>query len=407
MKAKSAGIKLGSVGNARRRSTKLVDKMTPAYPSAGGAATQGKPEIRTENLNLVELIPLITPLSLKRKLAASPNMLEGVARARMEIGDIIAGNDHRMMVVAGPCSIHDPAEALEYAGRLAKLRDELADDLMILMRVYFEKPRTVAGWKGMISDPRMDGSSEIAYGLRAARNLLLKISSMGVPAAAEMLDPFVPQYTADLISWAAIGARTTESQIHRQMASGLSMPVGFKNSTDGNIQVAVDAMESARHPHSFLGIDDRGRVAIVRTRGNMNGHVILRGSSSGPNYGARWVREACKRMSDRHLNPAVMIDCSHGNSGKRYDAQERVWNNVLSQRLDGNGSIIGMLLESNLFEGGQKATEYPSKLRYGVSITDECVSWNTTERLLRDAGRLMRKRRSAMKSATAKKRGCE
>jgi 3-deoxy-7-phosphoheptulonate synthase len=361
---------------------------------------------RTENLNLVGLIPLITPRALKNKLAASPSVLECVTKARMEISDIIAGKDKRMIVVTGPCSIHDPSEALEYAERLSKLRNELAEDLMVLMRVYFEKPRTVVGWKGLLSDPCLDGSSDIAYGLRTARNLLLKINAMGVPAAAEMLDPFVPQYTADLISWAAIGARTTESQIHRQMASGLSMPVGFKNSTDGNIQVAVDAMESARHPHSFLGIDDKGHVAIVRTRGNMSGHVILRGSASGPNYGARCVREACRRMSESSLTPAVMVDCSHGNSGKRYDAQERVWNNVLSQRLGGNGSIIGMLLESNLFEGGQKTAEYPGKLRYGVSITDECVSWNTTERLLRDAARLMRKCRPDMKTSrppTAKK----
>jgi len=376
----------------RKLSCSVAAGKTSAVPD--GNSNSG---IRTENLNLTGLIPLITPFALKRKLAASAKVLENIARARMEIGNIIAGDDHRMIVVAGPCSIHDPAEALEYAGRLARLREELADDLLILMRVYFEKPRTTVGWKGLISDPRMDGSFEIAYGLRTARNLLLKISSMGVPAAAEMLDPIVPQYTADLISWAAIGARTTESQIHRQMASGLSMPVGFKNSTDGNIQVAVDAMESARHPHSFLGINEEGHVAIVRTRGNLSGNVILRGSSSGPNYGVRWIREACRRMSASGLRPAVMVDCSHGNSGKRYEAQERVWNNVLSQRIDGNGAIIGMLLESNLLEGGQKVAEYPGKLRYGISITDECVCFASTERLLRETARLLGKQRSSKK----------
>ena len=385
MKAISEKIKLRHSKSVREKAG--VQKTVVTEAQKGG-------DIRTENLNLVGLIPLITPRALKSKLAASANVLKNVSSARSEIGDIIVGNDQRMIVVAGPCSIHDPAEALEYADRLSKLRDELADDLMILMRVYFEKPRTIVGWKGLISDPCLDGSSDIAYGLRTARNLLLKINSLGVPAAAEMLDPFVPQYTADLISWASIGARTTESQIHRQMASGLSMPVGFKNSTDGNIQVAVDAMESARHPHSFLGIDEEGRTAIVRTRGNVNGHLILRGSGSGPNYAAKWTREACRRMSASGLRPALMVDCSHGNSGKSFKAQESVWSNVLHQRITGNNAIIGMLLESNLFEGSQKVTEYTGKLRYGVSITDECIGWKTTVRLFRNAARLMRKRKT-------------
>lgn len=375
------------------RGTEAARKKSGTQKTVEAEAQKGC-EIRTENLNLAGLIPLITPRALKIRLAASAKILENVSSSRAEIKDIISGNGHRLIVVAGPCSIHDPAEALEYAERLSKLRNELADDLMILMRVYFEKPRTIVGWKGLISDPCLDGSSDIAYGLRTARNLLLKINGMGVPAAVEMLDPIVPQYTADLISWAAIGARTIGSQIHRQMASGLSMPVGFKNSTDGNIQVAVDAMESARHPHSFLGINEDGHVAIVRTRGNMSGHVILRGSAKGPNYAARWIQEACMRISASGLRPAVMMDCSHGNSGKRFEAQENVWGNVLQQRIKGNSSIIGMLLESNLFEGSQKVPGYPAKLRYGVSITDECVGWKTTVRILRDAARLMRKRKT-------------
>ena len=338
---------------------------------------------RTENLNVLELVPLITPRAMKAELAASPAVLETVVQTREAIRAILTGRDPRLLVVVGPCSIHDPKAALEYAVRLAKLSKELQDKFLILMRVYFEKPRTTIGWKGLIYDPRLDGSADIALGLRTARQLLLDINAMGVPTASEMLDPIVPQYIADLVSWVAIGARTTESQTHRQMASGLSMPIGFKNRTDGNTQVAVDAMESARHPHSFLGINADGQISIVRTGGNAWGHLILRGSKSGQNYDAESIRDAAERMGKGGLRPAIMVDCSHGNAGKKFEAEEAVWNEVLRQRAAGNTAIIGLLVESNLHEGSQPIPQDLSTLRYGVSITDECVGWETTERMLR------------------------
>jgi 3-deoxy-7-phosphoheptulonate synthase len=350
-----------------------------------------KPAARTENLNVLELVPLITPRLLKAELALTPKATQTVIRSRQAARDILSGRDKRLLVVVGPCSIHDPAAALEYARRLKSLREELNDQLLILMRVYFEKPRTTTGWKGLIYDPHMDGSADIACGLRAARKLLLEINSLGVPTGTEMLDPIVPQYTADLVSWVAIGARTTESQTHRQMASGLSMPIGFKNRTDGNIQVAVDAMESARHPHSFLGIDDEGRIAIVRTSGNTCGHLILRGSRTRPNYDADSIADAGARMTAMGLHPSVMVDCSHGNAGKKCQAEETVWYDVLLQRAHGTESMIGMLVESNLVEGSQPIPKDLSALRYGVSVTDECVGWETTERMLRHAADVMKK----------------
>ena len=347
---------------------------------------------KTENLNVLEIIPLITPRALKQELEASPAILSHVLDARQTVRDILAGKDQRLLVVIGPCSIHDPAAALDYAARLAALRRELEKELFILMRVYFEKPRTTIGWKGLIYDPLMDGSADIACGLRVARRMLLKINELGLPTATEMLDPIVPQYTADLVSWVAIGARTTESQTHRQMASGLSMPVGFKNRTDGNVQVAVDAMEAARHPHSFLGIDEEGHIAIVRTSGNECGHLILRGAKSGPNYDAAGIEDACRRMTAGGLPPSLMVDCSHGNAGKKFTAQEKVWNSVLAQRTGGNRAIIGMLVESNLSEGSQPIPKDIGNLQYGVSVTDECIGWDTTEEMLRAAALALRTR---------------
>ena len=341
------------------------------------------PALRTENLNVLELTPLVTPRALKKELHATPDILKSVVESRQAIRDILTGSDKRLLVVVGPCSIHDPKAALDYAARLADLRRELSNELLILMRVYFEKPRTTIGWKGLIYDPHMDGSADIACGLHTARRLLLEINAMGIPTATEMLDPIVPQYTADLVSWVAIGARTTESQTHRQMASGLSMPLGFKNGTDGNIQVAVDAMESARHPHSFLGIDEEGHISIVRTNGTEWGHLILRGSASGPNYDEASIQNACQRMAARKLRPMVMVDCSHGNAGKKFAVQEKVWNETLARRKAGTAAIMGMLVESNLNEGSQPIPADLSTLRYGVSVTDECVSWETTERMLR------------------------
>jgi 3-deoxy-7-phosphoheptulonate synthase len=339
--------------------------------------------LRTENLNVLELTPLVTPHALKTELKASPEILTHVLDTRAAIRAILAGDDPRLLVVVGPCSIHDPKAALEYAERLARLRQDVQDRFLILMRVYFEKPRTTTGWKGLIYDPHLDGSADIAHGLRTARRLLLDINAMGIPTATEMLDPIVPQYIADLVSWVAIGARTTESQTHRQMASGLSMPIGFKNGTDGNIQIAVDAMESARHPHSFLGIDEKGQIAIVHTSGTETGHLILRGGKSGSNYDAASIQDACQRMSARSLRPAIMVDCSHGNTGKKFAAQEKVWTDVLAQRAAGNRALIGMLVESNLFEGSQPLSANLSTLRYGVSVTDACIGWETTERMLR------------------------
>ena len=324
-------------------------------------------------------------------MPASPAAIRTVVQTRRALRGILTGADARLVVVVGPCSIHDPAAALEYAGRLKKLRAEVSDELLVLMRVYFEKPRTTIGWKGLIYDPHMDGSADIACGLRTARRLLLEINAMGVPVGTEMLDPIVPQYTADLVSWVAIGARTTESQTHRQMASGLSMPVGFKNRTDGNVQVAVDALESARRPHSFLGIDDDGRIAIVRTAGNDLGHLILRGSRTRPNYDAESIGAAVDRMKAVGLAPSIMVDCSHGNAGKKFEAEEQVWYDVLLQRSHGNAAIVGMMVESNLDEGSQPIPADLSKLRRGVSVTDECVGWETTERMVRHGADVMRR----------------
>jgi 3-deoxy-7-phosphoheptulonate synthase len=346
--------------------------------------------IRTQNLHVRELVPLIPPKRLQRELPMTPAATRTVVTGREAIQRILQGQDRRLLAVVGPCSIHDPEAALDYARRLNALRVELEDALIILMRVYFEKPRTTTGWKGLIYDPHMDGSADIAFGLRSARRLLLAINSLGLPTGTEMLDPIVPQYTADLVTWVAIGARTTESQTHRQMASGLSMPLGFKNRTDGNVQVALDAMEAARHPHSFLGIDGDGRIAIVRTTGTRGSHLILRGGRDRPNYRPAHVADAKARMAAMGLPARIMVDCSHENTGKRFELEERVWNSVLRQRARGEDALIGMLLESNLVEGNQPIPTKLNRLRYGVSVTDGCVGWETTERLLRHAARTMR-----------------
>ncbi len=354
-------------------------------------ASRGARPVCTENLHVLELVPLITPRMLKAELPAPAAALRTVVQTRRAVRGILTGEDRRLLVVVGPCSVHDPLAALEYARRLKKLRAEVGNELLVLMRVYFEKPRTTIGWKGMIYDPHMDGSADIAFGLRTARRLLIEINGMGVPVGTEMLDPIVPQYTADLVSWVGIGARTTESQTHRQMASGLSMPVGFKNRTDGNVQVAVDAMDSSQHPHSFLGIDDDGHIAVVRTTGNDLGHLILRGSRSRPNYDAETILDAANRMKAAGLAPAIMVDCSHGNAGKKFEAQEQVWYDVLLQRSHGNAAIIGMMVESHLNEGSQPIPKDLGELRYGVSVTDACVGWESTERMLRHGADMMRR----------------
>lgn len=316
-----------------------------------------------------------------------PFSVDAGTPGRRDAGRILRRQDKRLLVIVGLCSIHDPQAALEYARRLQSLRDELSDHLCIIMRVYFEKPSTIIGWKGLINDAGLDGTQDMNEGLRVARKLLLDINERGLPAATETLDPTTPQYMGDLVSWAAIGARTTESQTHREMASGLSMPVGFKNSTSGDLQVAVDAIESARHGHSFLGIDAQGRSAIVRTGGNPLGHLVLRGGAAGPNYGADQLARAGAMMAvagTRH--PAIIVDCSHDNSGKQYLRQEGVWQSVIEQRVDGNEAIVGLMVESHLLEGNQRlGAQGRSGLSYGVSITDACVGWETTQRMLRSA----------------------
>ncbi len=287
------------------------------------------------------------------------------------------------MAVVGPCSVHDPAALLEFAAALKDLCEPLQDAVLPVLRVYFEKPRTTVGWKGLINDPHLDGSYDIDHGLRSARKLLLQITDMGLPTGTEFLDPIVPQYIADLVSWAAIGARTTESQTHREMASGLSMPVGFKNATDGSLQVALDAMSSARTPHSFLGIDQDGATSVVRTIGNMAGHVVLRGGRKMTNYDASSIEIALAELKKAQLPDVVMVDCSHANSEKQHRRQEEVWNDVIAQRVEGNTGITGLMVESYLEEGNQKFPQPIDQLKRGVSITDACINWETTERLLR------------------------
>ncbi len=339
--------------------------------------------VRTQNVHVAEALRLLAPRALKAQFSASEAVTNSVAANRQVIVNILERKDPRLLVVVGPCSIHDTKGALEYGGRLSRLRHELADRLELIMRVYFEKPRTTIGWKGLINDPHMDGSYDIEEGLKRARKLLLQLTEMGLPAATEFLDPIVPQYIDDLVSWAAIGARTTESQTHREMASGLSMPVGFKNGTDGSLQTALDAMQSARTAHNFLGIDQDGFTSIIRTTGNPIGHIVLRGGRARTNYDVSSLREAEEKLKALGLPSAVMVDCSHANSGKQHARQEDVWKNIVAQRAAGDLELVGAMLESYLEEGNQPLPPGPNGLRYGVSVTDACLGWEATERLLR------------------------
>lgn len=344
----------------------------------------------TNNLRVGEMVRLLSPAAIKSEFPMSEQANQTVVDGRLSVQNILRQVDPRMLVIVGPCSIHDTEGALDYARRLSRLRGEFADVFCILMRVYFEKPRTTIGWKGLVNDPHLDGTYDIATGLRRARGLLLAISELGLPAATEFLDPIVPQYLADLVSWAAIGARTTESQTHREMASGLSMPVGFKNGTDGTLQTAIDAMGAARHPHSFLGIDQEGVTSIVRTRGNPDGHLVLRGGRAKGNYDPESIAEAEASLRKAGLPAVLMVDCSHANSGKQHARQEEVWRNVLAQRAAGNLALTGLMVESYLHEGNQPIPKDMSALSYGVSITDACVSWETTERMLRSGAEMLR-----------------
>ena len=342
--------------------------------------------MKTYDVRVEEFIPLISPEALKKEMPVPEATARAVVEGRRVIEDIIAGRDHRLLVVTGPCSIHDTGAALEYAKRLKVLSHQVQDTLFLVMRVYFEKPRTTVGWKGLINDPHLDGSCDITEGLRRARQLLLDIVEMGLPTATEMLDPITPQYIAGLVCWSAIGARTTESQTHREMASGLSMPVGFKNCTDGGLDHAVNAMIAAGSPQHFLGIDPQGRTSVVQTTGNPCTHVVLRGGRR-PNYDSVSIRETLLKLEEKGLTGTVMVDCSHANSHKRYAEQTIVWKDVLNQRIQGNDAIIGMMLESNLEEGRQDIGDSPQELRYGVSVTDACISWETTEQLILEAHR--------------------
>ncbi|MGQ4807561.1 Phospho-2-dehydro-3-deoxyheptonate aldolase, Tyr-sensitive [Candidatus Entotheonellaceae bacterium PAL068K] len=340
---------------------------------------------QTQDLNVTDTVPLVPPAVLRQELPVTEAANCTVIAGREAIKRILRQEDRRLLVIVGPCSIHDPEAALEYAGRLNELRLELQEHLCIVMRVYFEKPRTTVGWKGLIYDPHLDGSDDLPAGLRLARQLLLDINGMGLPAGTEMLDPITPQYLSELISWSAIGARTTESQTHREMASGLSMPVGFKNSTEGVLQVAIDAMEAARHPHTFLGVDAQGRTAVIRTRGNPWGHVVLRGGHRRPNYDPESIATACSQLRQADVSPVLMVDCSHANSRKQHEHQEEVWSTVVQQRLTGNTGLIGLMVESHLHAGNQKIPQDLGLLRYGISVTDACVDWETTDRMLRQA----------------------
>ncbi len=345
---------------------------------------------RVEDTHVRELVALEPPESLKRRI---PNgRTAEIAAARQEISDVIHGvDDRRLVLVVGPCSIHDVPAAHEYARRLVEAREALADDLVIVMRTYFEKPRTTVGWTGLVYDPNLDGTEEIPRGLEVSRRLLVDINELGLPCAVELLDPITPQYYADLVAWAAIGARTVESQTHRQLASGLSMPVGFKNATDGRISVAAHAMDAAARPHSFFGVDASGSAAMVRTAGNPDTHMVLRGGSNGTNYDEASIQAAADLVAGSGAPRPIMVDCSHGNSEKDHRRQPAVADEVLRQFRDGQSAIMGLMVESHLHEGRQDWSP-DGEIEYGVSITDACVSWETTERVLEAAVAAVRAR---------------
>ncbi|WDP89887.1 MAG: 3-deoxy-7-phosphoheptulonate synthase [Desulfobacter sp.] len=341
---------------------------------------------QTFDVNVKSFKPLTPPAAVKEELPVTDPAANTVIQGRKDVENILKGDDKRLLVIAGPCSIHDTEAAMEYAQRMNTLREEVKDKINLIMRVYFEKPRTTVGWKGLINDPFLDASYNMDQGLRRARSLLIDINEMGLPAATEILDSITPQYIAGLLTWVAIGARTTESQTHREMASGLSMPVGFKNGTDGSLTAAINATLAAKAPQHFLGIDPDGKSAVVSTTGNAYGHIVLRGGPT-PNYDPVSVGKAQDRLREKELLDAVIVDCSHDNSGQKYKGQSFVFKSAVDQRLDGNDRIVGLMLESNLFEGNQKCrcNGDAGCLKYGISITDECISWETTESLIRCA----------------------
>ena len=335
------------------------------------------------NINVAAQKTLIAPADLRESVPVDDKVFEFVSTSRHTINSILDRNDPRLFVVVGPCSIHDVDAAMVYAKKLKAIADELSDSLYIVMRVYFEKPRTTTGWKGLINDPHLDDSFDIEAGLAMGRQLLRELLAMGLPTATEALDPITPQYLQDLICWSAIGARTTESQTHREMASGLSSAVGFKNGTDGGLEVAINALQSVAHPHRFLGINSDGAVSIFETKGNPYGHLVLRGGSAGPNYDSVHISRCEEALIGAGLAPNIMVDCSHANSGKDHNVQPLVVDNIASQIEQGNRSIIGVMLESHLNPGRQNIPKNLSELEYGVSVTDACMGWDDTEKTLR------------------------
>lgn len=342
---------------------------------------------QVSDLNVVRTQPLPSPAQLCADVPRSDAQVDFVGASRDEIHNIIFGEDNRFLLIIGPCSIHDPEACMEYARRLKNLSDEIKDRILVVMRVYFEKPRTSLGWKGLIMDPHLDGTNDIPTGLHMARGILREILDIGLPTATEFLDPITPQYIADLVSWSAIGARTSESQTHRQMASGLSMPLGFKNDTHGDLTPAVNAIKAANGKQTFLGIDQQGRASAVTTKGNPSCHLILRGGNQGPNYREADVRDAMALLEKNQLHPGVMVDASHANCGKKQEKMPEVIREIVRQRAAGNLHLIGCMVESNLVAGAQPFPRPLSELTYGQSITDECIDWPTTEEILREAYR--------------------
>ncbi|MGV0036023.1 MAG: 3-deoxy-7-phosphoheptulonate synthase [Candidatus Azotimanducaceae bacterium WSBS_2022_MAG_OTU7] len=341
-------------------------------------------DIKVDDLNVLSEQTLMNPDELKARIPASEQVLETVSKGRLAIKKILNRQDPRIFLIVGPCSIHDPAAAMDYARRLKALSDEVDDTLLLVMRVYFEKPRTTTGWKGLINDPHMNDSFNITEGLKQGRELLVNLAELGLPTSTEALDPVTPQYLQDLISWSAIGARTTESQTHREMASGLSSAVGFKNGTDGGLEVAINALQSVSAPHRFLGINHQGQVSIIHTQGNAHAHIVLRGGGGRTNYDSVSVNICEQHLLKANVPANIMIDCSHANSSKDPGLQPRVISNVGNQIIEGNQSIVGLMVESNLEWGNQPIPDNLADLKYGVSVTDACVDWNTTETMIRE-----------------------
>jgi 3-deoxy-7-phosphoheptulonate synthase len=369
---------------AKRRKLSPSNSICQALPSSSQFRQRDRFMQRTSDINVLSTSELPSPAKLFEELPRSPAQSEFITKSRENIHRVIFTEDKRLLLIIGPCSIHDLKAGREYAQRLASLAAEVSDRILVVMRVYFEKPRTTVGWKGLIMDPHLDGTNDIATGLRTARKFLREVLDIGLPTATELLDPITPQYISDLISWSAIGARTTESQTHRQMASGLSMPLGFKNGTDGTLGSAVNAIKAAAQPQTFLGVSVEGRASAVVTAGNPNCHIVLRGGSGGPNYSAADIEKTTAALKTANLLPSVLVDCSHANSAKKPEQQPDVMTAVINQITAGNDSIIGAMVESNLFAGSQSFPQPKSRLKYGISITDGCIDWPTTEKLIRE-----------------------